>query len=338
MNRTFGRKKDKTWIHTPETLTKSCVSYSVKFSCQLKKSEGQKIPKVELQISIRGIQILDPKSKEIQHNCQLQRISFCADDKTDKHIFTFICKDGEQSKHLCFVFDSERSAEDITLTIGQAFDLAYKKFLESGGKDAEAKKQVAALKQQVSVLQTENLALKKRVAELEETFGKSQVIVHSGNFSWPRRYLKHPARLSLDLSASPTASVFSLSARSPTLPSTSRDSLQTFILPSSQAFNGVPPTDPFDMVPFSLTSEASFSPTNQGLPPSPSSVPTLPPPIPSRAAERGTNKDAFGADPFDPLNSPVNSLPKYTAMQDIQGGGTTRDTMVLLFDPLDSKC
>uniref|UniRef100_UPI00358DDBA6 PTB domain-containing engulfment adapter protein 1 isoform X3 n=1 Tax=Myxine glutinosa TaxID=7769 RepID=UPI00358DDBA6 len=311
MNRTFGRKKDKTWIHTPETLTKSCVSYSVKFlgscevdlpkgseivkdairklkfSCQLKKSEGQKIPKVELQISIRGIQILDPKSKEIQHNCQLQRISFCADDKTDKHIFTFICKDGEQSKHLCFVFDSERSAEDITLTIGQAFDLAYKKFLESGGKDAEAKKQVAALKQQVSVLQTENLALKKRVAELEETFGKSQVIVHSG---------------------------------------------------SSQAFNGVPPTDPFDMVPFSLTSEASFSPTNQGLPPSPSSVPTLPPPIPSRAAERGTNKDAFGADPFDPLNSPVNSLPKYTAMQDIQGGGTTRDTMVLLFDPLDSKC
>uniref|UniRef100_A0A8C4NCV2 GULP PTB domain containing engulfment adaptor 1a n=1 Tax=Eptatretus burgeri TaxID=7764 RepID=A0A8C4NCV2_EPTBU len=240
MNRTFGRKKDKTWIHTPETLTKSCVSYSVKFlgscevdlpkgseivkdairklkfACQLKKSEGQKIPKVELQISIRGIQILDPKSKEIQHNCQLQRISFCADDKTDKHIFTFICKDGEQSKHLCFVFDSEKS--------------------------------------------------------------------------------------------------------------------------SSQAFNGVPPTDPFDMVPFSLTSEASFSPTNQGLPPSPSSAPTLPPPIPSRAAERGTSKDVFGADPFDPFNSPVNSQPKCAAIQDNQGGGTTKDTVVLLFDPLDSKC
>uniref|UniRef100_A0A8C4PWN2 PTB domain-containing engulfment adapter protein 1 n=1 Tax=Eptatretus burgeri TaxID=7764 RepID=A0A8C4PWN2_EPTBU len=115
----------------------------LKFACQLKKSEGQKIPKVELQISIRGIQILDPKSKVQTHNCQLQRISFCADDKTDKHIFTFICKDGEQSKHLCFVFDSEKSAEDITLTIGQAFDLAYKKFLESGGKDVEAKKQVA---------------------------------------------------------------------------------------------------------------------------------------------------------------------------------------------------
>lgn len=47
-------------------------------------------------------------SQEVQHNCQLHRISFCADDKTDKRIFTFICKDSESNKHLCFVFDSEK--------------------------------------------------------------------------------------------------------------------------------------------------------------------------------------------------------------------------------------
>lgn len=44
----------------------------------------------------------------MQHNCQLHRISFCADDKTDKRIFTFICKDSESNKHLCYVFDSEK--------------------------------------------------------------------------------------------------------------------------------------------------------------------------------------------------------------------------------------
>lgn len=46
--------------------------------------------------------------QEVQHNCQLHRISFCADDKTDKRIFTFICKDSESNKHLCYVFDSEK--------------------------------------------------------------------------------------------------------------------------------------------------------------------------------------------------------------------------------------
>lgn len=46
--------------------------------------------------------------QDVLHNCQLHRISFCADDKTDKRIFTFICKDSESNKHLCYVFDSEK--------------------------------------------------------------------------------------------------------------------------------------------------------------------------------------------------------------------------------------
>lgn len=40
-------------------------------------------------------------------------------------------------------------AEEITLTIGQAFDLAYRKFLESGGKDVETRKQIAGLQKRV---------------------------------------------------------------------------------------------------------------------------------------------------------------------------------------------
>lgn len=38
------------------------------------------------------------------------------------------------------------------MTIGQAFDLAYKKFLESGGKDVETRKQIAGLQKRVSVI------------------------------------------------------------------------------------------------------------------------------------------------------------------------------------------
>ncbi|XP_054828451.1 PTB domain-containing engulfment adapter protein 1 isoform X3 [Eublepharis macularius] len=209
MNRAFSRKKDKTWMHTPEALSKHYIPYSakflgsteveqpkgtevvrdavrkLKFARHIKKSEGQKTPKVELQISIYGVKILDPKTKEVQHNCQLHRISFCADDKTDKRIFTFICKDSESNKHLCYVFDSEKCAEEITLTIGQAFDLAYRKFLESGGKDVETRKQIAGLQKRIQELETENMELKNKVQDLENQLRITQV--NSSPSSTPTR-------------------------------------------------------------------------------------------------------------------------------------------------------
>ncbi|XP_024056924.1 PTB domain-containing engulfment adapter protein 1 isoform X6 [Terrapene carolina triunguis] len=209
MNRAFGRKKDKTWMHTPEALSKHYIPYNakflgsteveqpkgtevvrdavrkLKFARHIKKSEGQKTPKVELQISIYGVKILDPKTKEVQHNCQLHRISFCADDKTDKRIFTFICKDSESNKHLCYVFDSEKCAEEITLTIGQAFDLAYRKFLESGGKDVETRKQIAGLQKRIQELETENIELKNKVQDLENQLRINQI--HTSPSSTPTR-------------------------------------------------------------------------------------------------------------------------------------------------------
>uniref|UniRef100_A0A3Q3VUY7 PTB domain-containing engulfment adapter protein 1 n=1 Tax=Mola mola TaxID=94237 RepID=A0A3Q3VUY7_MOLML len=181
---------DKTWMHTPEALAKHYIPYNakclgnteveapkgtevvkdavrkLKFQRHIKKSEGLKTPKVELQISIYGVKILDPKTKDVLHNCQLHRISFCADDKTDKRIFTFICKDSESNKHLCY-FETHL-AEEITLTIGQAFDLAYKKFLESGGKDVETRKQIGSLQKRIQELETENSELKQQLQNLEE--------------------------------------------------------------------------------------------------------------------------------------------------------------------------
>lgn len=40
-------------------------------------------------------------------------------------------------------------AEEITLTIGQAFDLAYRRFLDTQGKDIEQKKQNVLLQKKV---------------------------------------------------------------------------------------------------------------------------------------------------------------------------------------------
>ncbi|XP_072667603.1 PTB domain-containing engulfment adapter protein 1 isoform X9 [Canis lupus baileyi] len=322
MNRAFSRKKDKTWMHTPEALSKHYIPYNakflgsteveqpkgtevvrdavrkLKFARHIKKSEGQKIPKVELQISIYGVKILEPKTKEVQHNCQLHRISFCADDKTDKRIFTFICKDSESNKHLCYVFDSEKCAEEITLTIGQAFDLAYRKFLESGGKDVETRKQIAGLQKRIQDLEAENMELKNKVQDLESQLRVTQV------------------------------------STSPVLPwsSTGVTKKRWARLGAGSVTPKSPSTDIFDMIPFSPVSHPSSTPTRNG---------TQPPPIPSRSTE--IKRDLFGAEPFDPFNCGAGDFPpdiqsKLDEMQEGFKMGLTLEGTVFCLDPLDSRC
>lgn len=97
----------------------------------------------------------EPRTQTILHQFPLHKISYCADEKGVKKFFSFIAKtspaggsgngslsaasddthsshsrdleqDGQQQQHECFVFVSSKLASDITLTIGQAFDLAYR--------------------------------------------------------------------------------------------------------------------------------------------------------------------------------------------------------------------
>lgn len=185
------RAANKQWVHPPETLLRGHIVYNVKFlgesevenpkgtevvkdairkrkfNKHIKKAEGQKPPKVELTISADGVTVQDPKTKMIMHQYALHRISYCADDKSDKRMFTFIAKAGDSNQHFCYVFDSEKCAEEITLTIGQAFDLAYRRFLETSSRDFDLKKQYLMLQKKVQGLEKENLTLRLRVQELE---------------------------------------------------------------------------------------------------------------------------------------------------------------------------
>lgn len=66
-------------------------------------------------------------------------------------------------------------AEEITLTIGQAFELAYKKFLDTSGKEMESKKQMLVLQKRVSLLEAENTELKKRLREVANIKGQHDI-------------------------------------------------------------------------------------------------------------------------------------------------------------------
>ncbi|XP_035582719.1 PTB domain-containing engulfment adapter protein 1 isoform X4 [Callorhinus ursinus] len=386
MNRAFSRKKDKTWMHTPEALSKHYIPYNakflgsteveqpkgtevvrdavrkLKFARHIKKSEGQKIPKVELQISIYGVKILEPKTKEVQHNCQLHRISFCADDKTDKRIFTFICKDSESNKHLCYVFDSEKCAEEITLTIGQAFDLAYRKFLESGGKDVETRKQIAGLQKRssrssrcwIQDLETENMELKNKVQDLESQLRITQVstspLLHKMSDHEQHGFQRCSSFWRSSDDSSSCLNISSITVTPVNSPD-SRLSLGLLIPPPSKC--GLPKpisessiprphagsvtpkspsTDIFDMIPFSPISHPASMPTRNG---------TQPPPIPSRSTE--IKRDLFGAEPFDPFNCGAGDFPpdiqsKLDEMQEGFKMGLTLEGTVFCLDPLDSRC
>ncbi len=162
----------------------------LKFNQQLKKSEGDKTktPKVELTISVDGVSIQEPKTKKMLHQYPLHKISYCADDKAEKRFFSFIAKDtanGGTNEHTCFVFVSDKLAEEIKLTIGQAFELAYQKFLDTSGKEMETTKQILVLQKRVALLENENGELKRRLKDVANIKGQADVqsYMHSNNVS-----------------------------------------------------------------------------------------------------------------------------------------------------------
>ncbi|XP_075988278.1 PTB domain-containing adapter protein ced-6 isoform X2 [Anticarsia gemmatalis] len=198
-----GAPNGRNWIHAPDALVKGHVAYLVKFlGCthveqpkgievvkdaikklqftqQLKKSEakdGAKCKKVEITISVDGVAIQEPRSNNILYQFPLHRISYCADDKGAKKYFSFIAKggstvnngvnghDGAVEKHECFVFISTKLASEITLTIGQAFDLAYRRFLNDNGKYIEMQK----MQLQNKKLELQMNAYKSRLQELSK--------------------------------------------------------------------------------------------------------------------------------------------------------------------------
>jgi hypothetical protein len=77
-------------------------------------------------------------------------------------------------------------AEEITLTIGQAFELAYKKFLDTNGKEMETKKQILVLQKRVALLENENGELKKRLKDVASIKGQNDVqqYMHTNDVSY----------------------------------------------------------------------------------------------------------------------------------------------------------
>ncbi|XP_036330657.1 PTB domain-containing adapter protein ced-6 [Rhagoletis pomonella] len=178
----------------------------LQFAQEMKKAETgtqEKCKKVEITISVDGVAVQEPRTQKILHQFPLHNISYCADEKGVKKFFSFIAKtvkplDGgingtttgnsftngvsssngnnstggsnTEETHECFVFISNKLASDITLTIGQAFDLAYKKYMNNVEKTDLGKAQ-----QQNAELEKALAIYKSRLRELSLKLPKSEL-------------------------------------------------------------------------------------------------------------------------------------------------------------------
>ncbi|XP_059058847.1 PTB domain-containing adapter protein ced-6 isoform X2 [Achroia grisella] len=244
--KTNGAPNGRNWIHAPDALVKGHVAYLVKFlGCtqvdqpkgievvkdaikklqftqQLKKSETKdaaKCKKVEITISVDGVAIQEPRSNNIMYQFPLHRISYCADDKGAKKYFSFIAKGGSTvngvnghdntpnlEKHECFVFISTKLASEITLTIGQAFDLAYRRFLNDNGKYIEMQK----LSLHNKKLELQVNAYKNRLQELSKITYKDDLSAYLARNSLSEiAEFKPPPELEKQISSLTLANGFS---------------------------------------------------------------------------------------------------------------------------------
>uniref|UniRef100_A0A914HB66 PID domain-containing protein n=1 Tax=Globodera rostochiensis TaxID=31243 RepID=A0A914HB66_GLORO len=152
-NGSFGGR----WIHPPACLCRRRGIERGKTG-----HSGAKHRKVVLQISVNCVNVLDAKTRAIIVKHHISRISFCADDQQDKRLFSYIARN-EVGKYQCFVFLSDKMAENITLTVGQAFDLAYEKQVKKRGRELTSQKHELLLRKKIAELEEENRLLKHRV-------------------------------------------------------------------------------------------------------------------------------------------------------------------------------
>ncbi|XP_026287590.1 PTB domain-containing adapter protein ced-6 isoform X2 [Frankliniella occidentalis] len=304
---------NRNWIHSPDALQRGHIAYLVKFmgsteveqpkgievvkegirklkfTQQLRKAEGNKIPKVELTISIDGVAIQEPKTKRIMHQYPLHRISYCADDKGEKKFFSFIAKEADAEKHVCFVFVSDKLAEDITLTIGQAFDLAYRRFLETSGKDLEVQRRLMVLTQRVKKLEAENVVLRQRLTDVSQIKGTADVDDYmQRNGIVDLLSVPHLSTSSADSSSGNTSSSLSDSSvcDTSTVSNGSDFSSSTGMNTSSSRSNGVGLLLNFSSSPstngLNSSNSSSSPPARSGLQ---SPLSQVPPAIPPRSGE-----------------------------------------------------
>ncbi|XP_061452569.1 low density lipoprotein receptor adapter protein 1 isoform X2 [Rhineura floridana] len=109
------------------------------------KASGRKLRKVTLKVSPRGIILSDSLTNEPIENISIYRISYCTADKVHDKVFAYIAQSQYSENLECHAFlcTKRKMAQAVTLTVAQAFKLAFEFWQAS--KEEKEKREKAIL-------------------------------------------------------------------------------------------------------------------------------------------------------------------------------------------------
>ncbi|XP_032084350.1 low density lipoprotein receptor adapter protein 1 [Thamnophis elegans] len=91
------------------------------------KASGKKLRKVTVKVSPRGIVLSDSITNEAIENVSIYRISYCTADKVHDKVFAYIAQSQHNENLECHAFlcSKKKMAQAVTLTVAQAFKVAF---------------------------------------------------------------------------------------------------------------------------------------------------------------------------------------------------------------------
>lgn len=90
------------------------------------KQKGRKPERVSVHVSLQGIRMSDTASSDTLLETSIYKISYCSADAHYDHVFAFIAtSDNEICECHAFLCPKRKMAQAVTISIAQAFNLAY---------------------------------------------------------------------------------------------------------------------------------------------------------------------------------------------------------------------
>ncbi|XP_031573387.1 uncharacterized protein LOC116307340 [Actinia tenebrosa] len=102
-----------------------CIEAIKKLKHHIKQT-GEHKQKIILNVTLRGIRIIDEKSKNIVFEHPVNKISFITHDTDDKKIFGYICSARCKTGHMMYAIKYDKVAGVITATLYELFQAVFK--------------------------------------------------------------------------------------------------------------------------------------------------------------------------------------------------------------------
>ncbi|MGH0144309.1 UNVERIFIED_CONTAM: hypothetical protein FKN15_058029 [Acipenser sinensis] len=90
------------------------------------RASAKKFQKVTLKVSPKGIILTDTETNELTENVSIYRISYCTTDKAQDKVFAYVAQSQYNETLECHAFlcPKKKTAQAVTLTVAQAFNVA----------------------------------------------------------------------------------------------------------------------------------------------------------------------------------------------------------------------